>query len=106
MDLFNAQLNVNCSAWSIKLATKIKYLGFIIDNKLNFKHYINFVKTKISKSVGILGKLKYYLDLSSLLNLYYALIHSHLNYNFIMLGNTYSSYLTKLQFYRIRQLGL
>ena len=60
------QLNVNCSALLIKVATKVKYLGVIIDNKLNFKYHINFVETKISQSVGILGKLKYYLDLTSL----------------------------------------
>ena len=59
------QLYVNCSAGSIKIATKVKYLGVIIDDKLNFKDHINFVETKISRSVDILGKLKYYLDHSS-----------------------------------------
>ena len=67
-----SQLNVNCSAGSTKIGTKVKYLGAIIDNKLKFKNLINFVKTKISRSVGILGKLKNYLDLTSLLELYYT----------------------------------
>ena len=69
------QLNVNCSAWSIKFTTNVKYLGVIIDNKLNFKDHINLVETKISRSVGILEKLKHYLDRTSLLKLYYTLIH-------------------------------
>ena len=62
------RLNVNCSAGSIKFATKVKHLGVIIDNKLIFKDHINLVETKISRSVSILSKLKYYLDRISLLN--------------------------------------
>ena len=67
------QVNVNCSAGSIKIATKVKYLSVIIDNELNFKDHMSFFKTKITRSVGILGKLEYYLNLTSLLKLYYAL---------------------------------
>ena len=74
------------SAGSIKVATKVKYLGVVIHNKLNFKDHKNFLETEISRSVGILGKFKYYLD--SLLKLYYALIHSLINYGLIIWGNT------------------
>ena len=52
------QLNVNCYTGSIKLATKVKYLGVKIDNKLDFKYNRNPVETKISTSVDILGKFK------------------------------------------------
>ena len=100
LNSLTTQLNVNCSARSIKIATKVKYLGVIIDNKLKFKDHINFVKTKISRSVSILGKVKNYLDLTSLLKLYYALIHSQINYGLIVWGNTYSSYLTRLKILR------
>ena len=54
------------------------------------------METKISRSVDILGKLKYHLDFTSLLKLYYALIHSHINHCLIIWGNTYSLYLTRL----------
>ena len=73
-----SQLNVNCYAGSIKLTKKVKYLGVIIDNNLNF------VEIKISTSICILDKLKNYLDLTSLLKLYYALIHSYINYGLII----------------------
>ena len=49
------QLNVNCSPGSIKIAKKVKYLGVITGNKLNFKDHINCVEKKISRSVGILA---------------------------------------------------
>ena len=41
------QIKVNCSAGSIKTATKVKYFGAIIDNKLKFKDHINFMEKKI-----------------------------------------------------------
>ena len=56
------QLNVNRSAGLITFAPKVKYLDVIIDNKLNFKDYINFVKTKISRFAAIFGNIKYYID--------------------------------------------
>ena len=102
-----SQLNLNCSAGSIKIATKVKYLGVIIDDKLNYKDHINFVETKISGSVGILGKLKYYLDHTSLLKLDYALIHSHINHGLIIWGNNLSVISDKINdSNRIRQLEL
>ena len=100
LNLLMPQLNVDCSVGSIKIAKKVKCFGVIIDNKLNFKDQINFVKAQISRSVGILDKLKYYLDLTSLLKLYYALIYSHINYGLIIWRNTYSSYPTKLTILR------
>ena len=54
---------------SLKITTKVKYLGAMIANKLKFKDHINFVETKISRSVSICSKLKNYLDLTSLLML-------------------------------------
>ena len=55
------------------------------------------MKIKTFRSVVILGKLKYYLDLTSLLKFYYALIHCHINCGLIIWGNSYLSYLTKLR---------
>ena len=46
--------------------------------------------------MGFLSKLKYFLPQDALLKLYYALIHSHLNYGILAWGNTYHSYLLKL----------
>ena len=46
---------------------------------------------KIRRSVGILSKLRHYIDLSILLKLYYALIYPFLIYGIIIWGNTYES---------------
>ena len=51
-----------------------KYLGVIIDSKLNFKAFINHIESKIAKSVGILGRLCYFFPL---LLLYSSSIQPH-----------------------------
>ena len=72
----NALLNIQSPADEIKTVFKVKYLGTLFHNRLNFHEYIKILKVKIARSVGILNKLKYFLPSSALSNLYYALIHS------------------------------
>ena len=52
-----------------------KYLGILIDNKLNFKQHIQLVESKIAKLVGILNKLRHIFPSSALLLIYFALVH-------------------------------
>ena len=73
-----------------------KYLGFIIDNKLNFKQYIQLVESKIAKSVGILNKLRHIFSSSALVLIYFSLVHPHLLYGLPISGSTFPTYLQKL----------
>ena len=57
-----------------------KFLGVYIDQHLEWKTHVNFIAAKISKSVGLLYKAKYYLPSKSLVTLYYALIYPYLTY--------------------------
>ena len=71
-----------------------KFLGVYIGQHLEWKTHVNFIAAKISKSVGLLYKAKYYLPSKSLLTLYYALIYPYLTYcNLIWASN----YVTNLQ---------
>ena len=48
---------------------------------------------RLSRSVGILAKVKPFLNTKALLNLYYAIFHSHLQYVLITRSSTFKSYL-------------
>ena len=74
-----------------------KYLGMILDDKLNFKSHISNMETKLSRAVGILSKVRYIFPHSTLLLLYFALVHPHILYGLPLWGSTFPSYLTKLQ---------
>ena len=53
------------------------FLGITINNKLNWNSLINKVTNKISKTVGILNKLRYFLPSGVLRTLYNTLILPH-----------------------------
>ena len=55
-----------------------KYLVLIFDNSLSFESHINNLARKLSKAVGILSKVKVYLNTSALCSLYLALFHCHI----------------------------
>ena len=74
-----------------------KYLGVIMDSKLNFKAFINHVELKIAKSVGIVSRLRYLFPSFTLLLLYFSFLQPHLLYGHLLWGSTFPSYLTNLQ---------
>ena len=80
----------------LKVKDSVKYLGFTIDSRLNFDDHINLLCGKISRSIGVLSKLRYVLLLKALQNLYYSLIHPHLLHGMIIWGKTYKTYLKRL----------
>ena len=69
----------------------IKYLGILIDTNLSWKPQIACIVKKIQRSVGILSKLRHYLNIDILTNLYYSIIHPFLTCGIIIWGNTYST---------------
>ena len=69
----------------------MKYLGVFIDSSLSWKSQIQYILTKIKRSVGILSKIRYYVDINVLSNLYYAFNLFFLIYGIIAWGNTYST---------------
>lgn len=57
-----------------------KYLGVIIDEKLNWKEHIEYVITKIKKFIGIFYRLRNKLNCRILKDLFFALVYPHLLY--------------------------
>ena len=57
-----------------------KYLGVIIDHKLNWIEHIAYVKNKISKGIGIIYKARSVLSKTSLVSLYYSYVYPYLTY--------------------------
>ena len=73
-----AIFNISINSQQICEKNDIKYLGIIIDNKLNWKAHIAKLTTQISKSCEILSKLRHYTTQPVLKTVYNALIHPYL----------------------------
>jgi hypothetical protein len=62
-------------------AKSFKLLGVLFDEYLSFDPHISLVCSKVSKSLFCINRIKNFIDQKSLLSLYYAMIHSHINYS-------------------------
>ena len=80
----------------IEQVDSLNFLGITIDKQLNWKQHVNAICSKISRSIGILNKLKHYLPLHIKINMYHTMISSHMNYGILAWGNNISR-LEKLQ---------
>ena len=75
----NNSVNIIVDKCVLNKVTSIKYLGVIIDHKLNWIEHISYVKNKIPKGIGILYKDRQFLEKRDLLNLYYSYIYIYIS---------------------------
>ena len=74
----------------------VKYLGVLIDSNLNFCDHIIYISKKVSKTLGVLFRLRNLLSIEARINLYYALIYPYIMYCILVWGKTYDSHLNRL----------
>ena len=72
-------------------------MGVQIDSNLSWKPHIDYISKKIAKACGALSKIRHCVDINTLMNIYYALVHSYLRYGIIAWGNASLSNLKPLQ---------
>ena len=82
---------------SIEEKNYIKYLGIYMDKNLNWAPRIQRIISKTYKNVGILFKLRHFLPLNALKQIYYSLTYPYLHYGIMSWGNTCPGRLTKVQ---------
>ena len=74
----------------------VKYLGITLDSKINLDKHCSILASKLSRSVGILSKLRHLLLPTTLHNLYYSMVRSHLLYGITIWENTTDKNLKRL----------
>ena len=92
----NSDIHLQMSDAFIERTETHKFLGVTIDHKLKFEVHIDEICNRISKSVGILYKLSKFLESKTLLNIYYALVNSHIMYCNAIWSNTGNVHLNPL----------
>ena len=73
-----------------------KFLGVYIDQQLDWKTHVNFIAAKISKSVGLLYKAKYYLPSKSLKQYILCTYLSYFTYCNLIWASTYVTNLQRI----------
>ena len=82
--------------------TQGKFLGVILDEKLQFTDHINYLTNKISKLTGLMSKLKTFFPCGILKNLYQSLIQPYYNYCILAWGTATKCALHPLLLYQKR----
>ena len=83
-----------------------KFLGVIVDDRLTWIHHIDYICKKVSKSIGLLHKLKKYLNVQSMINMYYCFVYPYFQYCNEVWGNAYSTHLNRLNLLQKRVIRL
>ncbi len=84
----------------------VKYLGVLIDSNLTWKYHIDNISSKISKAIGIIARLRHFVPVSTLHNIYRCLILPYITYGLIVWGHAPKKYINKILILQKRALRL
>ena len=73
-------LNFRIIGQKVKPWTKVKYLGVILQEHLEWNAHTNNLNTKLNRAIGLLAKIHHQIPKFLLRTLYYALFNSHIIY--------------------------
>ena len=76
--------------------TKTKFLGVIIDENLTWKIHIDGITKTISRNIGMINKLKFFVPERILRTLYCTLVLPYINYGILIWGQACKTYLEKI----------
>ena len=74
----------------------VNYLGILIDSNLSWKIHFEYIALKISKFIGLVAKLRHFVPLHTLLNIYQSLMSPYITYELSVWGQACKSYLNKI----------
>ena len=100
LDRSSQHLQVKINGTELEVVSKIKYLGVLLDNCLDWKDQVQAVSLKVSRGLGILKHAKKFLPFSALTSLYTSIVEPHFRYSCSVwgcAGTTEINWLQKLQ---------
>ncbi len=80
------QLQLNIENIAIDRVSDFNFLGLTMNEHLSWKNHIDKLSNKISKTMGVLNKLKDFVPLNARVMIYNSLILSHINYCILACG--------------------
>ena len=92
----NSNFNISINKIETKNSDHVKYMGVYIDDKMNWSYHINHCTQHLRKSIGLICKIRLYVNEKSTGILYYALVYSHLQYGITNWGFADAFYMKPL----------
>ena len=85
--------HISIDGQRIEEVRHIKFLGMILDNKLNWHAHCEYICGKMSKGIGIIIKARKVFNEATLLSLYTSLMLPYLSYCIHVWGKTYGTHI-------------
>ena len=76
----NWKWNIRLNGYKLTLSDQIKYLGLYLDKHLTGHYQSKLVMQKLARALGMLSKVRHYVNKAELKNIYHAIFESHLRY--------------------------
>ena len=73
----------------LEQVSSIKFLGVVLNDRLNWSDHKTYIKTKISKNIGILNRCRKILNLNDILTMYNSFVLPYLSYCLPLWGNSH-----------------
>ncbi|KAK9871505.1 hypothetical protein WA026_012876 [Henosepilachna vigintioctopunctata] len=99
-------INVTLDGEKIEIVSSIKYLGVMLDSRLELKEHINYVCRKISKKIGFLSRCSRFLSQWTKQTVYNTIILPHFNYASTVLYLANKSDVNRLQILQNRAMRI
>jgi len=97
---YNKRLKTNITIQinekTINEEKSVKYLGVLIDATLSWNIHVTELSKKVARSIGILYKIRPFVNKKIMINLYNSLIYPHLIYAIHVWGSTFKTNLNTL----------
>ena len=96
------QVNINIESADgtinvLQRKQKIKYLGVLLDETMSFNHHISYICTRIARNNGIIPKLRHYLTLLQMKQIYCSLIYPYISYAILAWRSAYKTHIDKIE---------
>ena len=78
--VYNSEPTLKLLGTKLKKVDKVKFLGVIIDDKLNWESHIEHLETKLLSSIIMIKRIIKFIPKSEYMKIYNALFQSHLTY--------------------------
>lgn len=95
--IMRGPVNLFLGGSKIPCVSNVKTLGVTFNEHLFWDPDIDQIKTNLSRSCGVIGKVRYFLPINVKLLIYNSLFYSQLTYALLVWGSTAQSHLNKLQ---------
>jgi len=72
----------------VKQVSEAKFLGVLIDDKLNFQRHVSNITGIVSRSIGVMNRISIFVPPRVMKSIYYSLVFSKINYGVIAWGRS------------------